>query len=615
MAEDPSLTLLRLLAEGAGPEEMAAVEAPSATQELARRAAGHLAAQRTRERSWRALVDTAEQLASAGHPDRVLDAIVRRARALLGTDLAYLTLSDPERADTYVRATAGVTAASFRSLRVPLGAGLGGKVADTLQPWWTADYQADDRFLRVRSIESGVDDEGLVSVCGAPLLVEGEFVGVLFAAYRSRHTFTPDEVALLSSLASLAAVTLRQSRAREATEQALRDLAEAHHSEQLRRAEIERSAEAHDRFTELVASGGGADDISDLLVGVLGGWNVLFDGDGRRLSVHGSVPSPPPDAGAEDDLLPPSLLEQARSSTRAIVIAERIAVAIRSRSEVLAVLVVGGVDPTPSAQRTIERAAAVTTLLFLFERETAIAREQAMADQLDSLLDGSLSAEDAQRMLRREGVNPEDPFCLVAIRGSASRGRLVSAVGSAVGTGLVGQHGQTVVALVPGGDPGGIAERLVRDLHRSPSVTATAAAVGPLESTAELINAFAEASRTLGAMIALGRTGEGAAAADLGFAGLVTASSPDVAEYVRRALGRLLDYDRERGTDLVATLESYFAAGRSPRHASESLHVHVNTVIQRLDRIGQLLGPDWNSPSNCLELQLALQLRRLLKVL
>jgi DNA-binding PucR family transcriptional regulator len=38
--------------------------------------------------------------------------------------------------------------------------------------------------------------------------------------------------------------------------------------------------------------------------------------------------------------------------------------------------------------------------------------------------------------------------------------------------------------------------------------------------------------------------------------------------------------------------------------------VHVNTVTQRLDPIGRLLGADWNTPERALELQLALKLHR-----
>lgn len=37
----------------------------------------------------------------------------------------------------------------------------------------------------------------------------------------------------------------------------------------------------------------------------------------------------------------------------------------------------------------------------------------------------------------------------------------------------------------------------------------------------------------------------------------------------------------------------------------------MNTVVQRLERIGRLLGEDWNTPARTLEIQLALRLHRL----
>jgi DNA-binding PucR family transcriptional regulator len=39
--------------------------------------------------------------------------------------------------------------------------------------------------------------------------------------------------------------------------------------------------------------------------------------------------------------------------------------------------------------------------------------------------------------------------------------------------------------------------------------------------------------------------------------------------------------------------------------------VHVNTVTQRLDRVGRLLGKEWSAPARALEVQLALRLHRL----
>jgi len=38
--------------------------------------------------------------------------------------------------------------------------------------------------------------------------------------------------------------------------------------------------------------------------------------------------------------------------------------------------------------------------------------------------------------------------------------------------------------------------------------------------------------------------------------------------------------------------------------------VHPNTVARRLNRIGELLGPEWQSPDWAVELQIALRLLR-----
>ncbi|GAA4446252.1 hypothetical protein GCM10023148_52920 [Actinokineospora soli] len=134
-----------------------------------------------------------------------------------------------------------------------------------------------------------------------------------------------------------------------------------------------------------------------------------------------------------------------------------------------------------------------------------------------------------------------------------------------------------------------------------------AAAAGP----SGLATAHAEVERCLRALLRLGRQGTGASMADLGFVGVVLADRADHAGFIRRTLGPVFDYDAERGTELVRTLEAYFATGGNPARAKEVLHIHVNTVAQRLDRVRKLLGHDWQSPERVLEIQLALRLHAL----
>jgi len=621
--EDAALTLLRMLASGASAAELSAVDAPEA-RALALRVRAAFDTRRRREAELSALVDTARDLASLHDPAGVLEAIVRRARALLQTDVAYLTLYDAEAGDTSMRTTDGSVSASFQSVRLSLGAGLGGLVASTRMPYWTTDYPNDQRFVHTERIDHAVGDEGLVAICGTPLLVEDEFVGVLFAANRSPRPFTHDEVALLVSLGALAAVSIVQTRAAAETGQALSALSEAHRTARRHSAGVERAAAAHDRFAQLILQGGGVDDITAALGELLGGWVVLLDADGTRLSTFSTPPHPAPtgvpdpgdtDPGDTDPMAGLAVVSATHATGRLAGQDGTWAVSVTAAQERLGTLVLGGIDGLDEAdQRTLERAGVVSALVLLFKRATVDAAQRVVTDLVSDLVSGRGDATARLTRARAHGLDLSRPHCVLVARGrdSESRRTLMLSTQAATGAGsVVGEHDGDVVAIVPSPTPHTVASHLASRLSRSGPVTVGAA--GPVLSVDELPGLHAEARRTTGALIALGRHGSGASAEALGFAGLVVGSDPDVASYVERVLGPVVDYDAQRGSELVRTLEAWFASGTSLRRSATALHLHVNTVAQRLERVGSLLGEDWQQPEHALELQLALRLRRLMR--
>ena len=610
--EPAALRLLRLLAEGAPVAELSAVDdSDGEARELALRVRAALESRRRREAELTALVDTARDLAALRDPSGVLDAIVRRARTLLGTDVAYLTLYDPEAGDTFMRATDGSVSAEFQVVRLSFGDGLGGLVAKSRKPYWTADYFHDDRFQHTGQIDSAVGDEGLVSICGTPLLAEGEFLGVLFAANRSTRPFSPDQVALLASLAALAAVSIVQTRAAAETADALAQLSAAHDLVRHHTAGIERAAAAHDRFAALVLEGGGVEDITAALAELLGGWVVLLGDEGELLSQSDGSSQEDPDLAALQ--ANPAVRDTTRTG-RLAHDGTTWAIGVQAAHSQMGVLVLGGVAHLDeSDQRTLERAAVVSALVLLFERAAADAEQRVRTDLVSDLITGRGDTSALQARARASGVDPTRPHVvLVATAGDdVPRRTLLMSAHAAAGPGsIAGEHDGRVVALVPSEDPQGAAAELARRLRRLGSITVGGA--GPVRAPEEVPASWAEAARTSAALCALGMKGTGASAAHLGFAGLVVGNDPDVDGYVRRHLGPLLDYDERRGSELVKTLAAYFDAGTSPRHAATALHVHVNTVSQRLDRISALLGAQWQQPRQSLELQLALRLRHLM---
>ncbi|MFC7845109.1 PucR family transcriptional regulator [Streptomyces sp. NPDC001046] len=85
---------------------------------------------------------------------------------------------------------------------------------------------------------------------------------------------------------------------------------------------------------------------------------------------------------------------------------------------------------------------------------------------------------------------------------------------------------------------------------------------------------------------------------------------PDLAAFVDRALGPVLEHDRRSKPPLLPTLATYLAhAGRKAETARE-LHLNRQTLYNRLARIGELLGTDLDDPQTVLALSLALRARR-----
>ncbi|GIM94729.1 cyclic diguanylate phosphodiesterase [Paractinoplanes toevensis] len=625
------LEYLDLLAREAAPVEferplLAARQAGAAADDLAEleeiklaalRVRALLARRRRREEELSALYDTAGDLAGLRDLDAVLRAIVHRARTLLGADVSYLTLDDPGRGDTYMRITDGSVAASFQTLRLPAGAGLGGLVAVSGTPYATANYGQDPRFRHTTEIDSGVRDEGLVAILGVPLRLGSAVIGVLFAADRTERPFAREEVALLGSLAAHAAVAIDTARLLTETQAALAELSAANTVIQAHSASVERAAAAHDRMTALVLRGGGVEDVAADLVDVLGGALLVLDAAGRELAVAKS----PTWSGGLPELDATDMAEAvaaSRGAGRSVQRGDAYVAAVVAGADNLGALVFHPAEPLAGAdQRILERAAQITALLLLFRRTVAEAEGQVRGELLDDLIGRPIRDEQALRSrARRLGVDLDTPHVVVAAADRAEGGLRQRAVSwartfAAARSGLaVGKDGR-VALILPGTDPAAAARTVAKELSRALGRPVTAGAAGPAAAPAAIAPAYREADACATALIALGRVGDGASNTELGYVGLLLGDRRDVPAFLRSAIGPVVDYDTRRGTALLKTLEAYFGAGGSLARAAETLHVHVNTVTQRLDRIANLLGPDWQSPARALDLQLALRLHRL----
>ena len=138
----------------------------------------------------------------------------------------------------------------------------------------------------------------------------------------------------------------------------------------------------------------------------------------------------------------------------------------------------------------------------------------------------------------------------------------------------------------------------------------------PCRTLAEYRRGFAEAREALRVARTLGRGPAIMHFDQLGAARYLTRMSADGAvdalhDRYQECVERVADYDARKHTTLLHTLETYLSCGGNIARSAEQLYVHRNTLVQRLDKLHELLGLDPHDSTHWLPLHIALGLWRL----
>jgi DNA-binding PucR family transcriptional regulator len=130
---------------------------------------------------------------------------------------------------------------------------------------------------------------------------------------------------------------------------------------------------------------------------------------------------------------------------------------------------------------------------------------------------------------------------------------------------------------------------------------------GLCERPADFARSHREAELTLRMEDACSRTDRASSFDDLGVYRLFC-ELPDlgaVERFVRERLGRLIDYDSRKNSDLVRTLTLFLEHGGNYIATAEALFVHPSTLKYRLQRIRDITRYELNDPDTRFSLQLS----------
>ncbi len=269
-------------------------------------------------------------------------------------------------------------------------------------------------------------------------------------------------------------------------------------------------------------------------------------------------------------------------------------------------------------------------------RAIASAVEQTRGDWIQMWLSGTPADDDLLRTrAQRAGFEPGSRYAVTVYRATDDAGQsvplesLISLVRDDMSrrgvNGAVGQYVDVIVALYPLDDDDAVAmsrsRSLIEDVRsqlavRAPEGFVSAGISRPATGLSNLRDAYREAKDAIGIAYELNDHNMTTFYGDLKLYQLLLALKERNLEHLhhfcRDALGPLIEHDSRKQSDLVRTLNGFFAANGNLAKAAQELDVHRNTLVYRLERIAELTELDLDDSDNRLILHLALKTQRVL---
>lgn len=558
----------------------------------------------------RVLNDLARRLASMRDPTEVLQEVAAQARRLLGVDVAYIMLLG-EGGLLRIEVVDGTMGSAMRGIELAPGIGLGGLVVSSGRPVWSRSYLEDPRFPHAEAIDSAASSEHLSGILGVPLLVGDEHLGVLLVAERRPRDFDAEEVELLAALAAHAAVAIRNaqlfdgfSRAEDALRRSNAELERTNRARQ-------QAADLRDELTRTVIAGGDVGQVCEVLTRALGSPVAYVDRDDTPVvgdlggvgltALTGGLRGADLFRGGGEDA-------PARG-------AGWVAAPVVLRTGYAGALVC--LDPSHAPEevdRHLSIGVLAVALVLVSETSVLEAELRARGELVTVLLSPTVDDAVVRRRARASGLDLDAVRSVAVLHadrtGTDAATRLAGRLATEVRGWSAGAD-DVMVVLVPRRDSTSVAALLERLSEGAlPGPVGLADTPGGVRG---LRSALSSAQQTARVLRALGRLDAVARDVDLGPYRAVLSQSGrlELEGYVESVVGPVLRWDEQRRSDLARTAHAYLEQGRQHARTCADLHIHANTLYQRLERLDGLLGAGWREPPRALDVQLALSLNDL----
>ena len=448
------------------------------------------------------------------------------------------------------------------------GEGIAWWAAERKEPAFTQNAVDDPRNKFVPELE----EERFQSLLSVPIVgKDGVVIGVITLHTEAPREFTEAEVDFLVSSASLVAGAIENARLFEETRQRVAEL---------------------EHLTELGETLARAQTLEELLPAVVHrGLRLLrarachlylLEGASEVLQLRASAPSGF-DARAQIGLseLGPELARSGRSPS--------VAVPLVADEELLGLLVAEGTTEVDLARAAANQTAVALKKISVIERLT---EKNLIKDFFEQLAGGAVLG-DLEGRAARLGCDLDNRYVVIAAAPASDE--LERALAGAAPRSLFDRREDSLRALlrIPSSGHDALLDR-IREVQASLESPASVGISNPCQGAASFPAGFEEARHALlGSTVLQGRPGV-MTYEELGpYKYLLRMPfDSDVRDAHRDAVARIAEYDAQRQTALLRTLEEFLRRRGNISATAEALYVHPNTLRQRLRRIGELSGLD-----------------------
>jgi GAF domain-containing protein len=498
----------------------------------------------------------------------VLGAVVRLLSEASAVHACFVYLVEDEGERLVLRAASEPYAQLVGRIALERGEGIAWSAAERREPAFTQNAISDPRNKFVPELE----EERFQSLLSVPIVAkDAEVIGVISLHTEAPREFTETEVEMLSSSASLVAGAIENARLYE---------------------EMRRRVDELEHLTELGETLARAQTLEEVLPAVTKRARrllrarachlYLLDAATEELHLRSSSPASS-EARAVIGLqnLGPDIARSGRSTT--------VAVPLVASDELLGLLLAEETSGVALARAVANQTAVALKKLELIDRLT----EKNLIKDFFEQLAGGGALGNLEGRAARLGCDLEQRHLVLAAAPASDK--LEKALAAVAPSSLFDRRDDSLRALlvIPATGQARLLER-IRQVHAELGTDVAIGVSNPCQGAASFPAGFEEARHAL-----LGTT------VLQGTPGFMTYEELGPYKYLLRlpfdsglrdahrdAVRRIAEYDGQRKTSLLKTLEEFLRRHGNISATAEALFVHPNTLRQRLRRIGELSGLD-----------------------